>query len=206
MRRGSCRACGKPCQGGVCAGCKEAASYADPEYRRNRGEMMRAAAAAYAEGRVAVCAICGKRIIGLANISIEHLVPLRRGGTHCRSNLDYAHLACNSAMKPKAGPLTYRRPLCFASCSAWCAASAGSSWAPTARAARADLGSSGVLPWQALAGSPKPSQISSWSRREASVTCKHNWVVSSMTRSGGWVTTISMCTKCPETKTESKPA
>lgn len=43
-----------------------------------------------------VCGICGKEV-GRDEISIDHIVPLSKGGPHLMDNLQIAHLNCNKA-------------------------------------------------------------------------------------------------------------
>jgi 5-methylcytosine-specific restriction endonuclease McrA len=42
-----------------------------------------------------ICAICGEAMT-FADASIDHIVPLARGGKHERANLQVAHRVCNS--------------------------------------------------------------------------------------------------------------
>ncbi len=100
----SCGICGRPGKTAVCDTCKQAATYANPTYRANAGEMKRAAR------QGVLCCICSQPITDLADLSIEHLVPVREGGSHERSNLDYAHGRCNSRMMPTPEVLRYRPP------------------------------------------------------------------------------------------------
>lgn len=44
-----------------------------------------------------ICAICGKKIIPVSDASIDHIVPLCRGGTNKHKNLQLAHASCNNA-------------------------------------------------------------------------------------------------------------
>lgn len=41
-----------------------------------------------------VCGICGKVISG--NFTIDHIIPLSRGGKHCYENVQIAHGKCNN--------------------------------------------------------------------------------------------------------------
>lgn len=43
-----------------------------------------------------VCAICGKPV-KFKKMTVDHIVPLSKGGTNDRSNLQLAHLSCNRA-------------------------------------------------------------------------------------------------------------
>jgi 5-methylcytosine-specific restriction enzyme A len=42
------------------------------------------------------CAICGKKIENYLDVSIDHIVPLVKGGGNERSNLQVAHKICNN--------------------------------------------------------------------------------------------------------------
>ena len=42
-----------------------------------------------------VCALCGEPIATLSEVTIDHIVPLSRGGTDRLDNLRLAHEACN---------------------------------------------------------------------------------------------------------------
>jgi 5-methylcytosine-specific restriction endonuclease McrA len=43
-----------------------------------------------------VCGICHRPILDRERISLDHIVPLSRGGTVCRLNTQPAHHSCNS--------------------------------------------------------------------------------------------------------------
>ena len=50
------------------------------------------------------CAICGKKIKNLEDVTIDHIVPLAEGGKNVIENFQLAHKACNEAkgsMLPK---------------------------------------------------------------------------------------------------------
>lgn len=52
------------------------------------------------------CHVCGERVRvvgerGPDSLSIDHLVPITRGGAHTRENVALAHLGCNSARRPQ---------------------------------------------------------------------------------------------------------
>lgn len=50
------------------------------------------------------CAICGKKIKNLDDLTIDHIVPLAEGGKNVIENYQLAHKACNEAkghMMPK---------------------------------------------------------------------------------------------------------
>ncbi len=53
---------------------------------------LRTVYAAYA----GVCGICGEAV-PLEFFTIDHIVPISKGGPHVASNLQIAHTACNSA-------------------------------------------------------------------------------------------------------------
>lgn len=48
-----------------------------------------------------MCGICGKPINGTLKqpsrqrVSLDHIVPVSKGGSHTRSNVQAAHLSCN---------------------------------------------------------------------------------------------------------------
>lgn len=42
------------------------------------------------------CGICGKRV-ALKDRSLDHIVPLSKGGTHTYANVQLAHFSCNSS-------------------------------------------------------------------------------------------------------------
>ena len=43
------------------------------------------------------CAICGKKIKNLDDLTIDHIVPLAEGGKNVIENYQLAHKACNEA-------------------------------------------------------------------------------------------------------------
>lgn len=43
------------------------------------------------------CAICGKKIKDLNDLTIDHIVPLAEGGKNVAENFQLAHRACNEA-------------------------------------------------------------------------------------------------------------
>jgi 5-methylcytosine-specific restriction endonuclease McrA len=50
------------------------------------------------------CAICGRKIKDLDDLTIDHIVPLAKGGKNAMENYQLAHKACNEAkgsMLPK---------------------------------------------------------------------------------------------------------
>jgi 5-methylcytosine-specific restriction endonuclease McrA len=47
-----------------------------------------------------ICGICGAPV-EVADFSIDHIIPLSRGGHHVASNLQVAHLRCNKAKGSK---------------------------------------------------------------------------------------------------------
>jgi 5-methylcytosine-specific restriction endonuclease McrA len=42
-----------------------------------------------------VCGICGKKIEGMKDASVDHIVPLSRGGRDAPDNMQIAHKECN---------------------------------------------------------------------------------------------------------------
>lgn len=42
-----------------------------------------------------VCALCGGQIINMKDATIDHIVPISRGGGDEIANLQVAHLKCN---------------------------------------------------------------------------------------------------------------
>jgi 5-methylcytosine-specific restriction endonuclease McrA len=69
----------------------------------SRLSLLRAARGATQRGEIlGRCGICGEPIFKRFkhphsfSVSIDHKVPLARGGTNALSNLQLAHLACNS--------------------------------------------------------------------------------------------------------------
>ena len=54
-----------------------------------------------------ICHICGKHIIP-TEMSLDHLVPLARGGSHAAQNLACAHRRCNSQRSTDAKPAQLR--------------------------------------------------------------------------------------------------
>lgn len=42
------------------------------------------------------CAICGKRIKDFNDLTVDHIVPLAKGGKNVIENCQLAHLSCNS--------------------------------------------------------------------------------------------------------------
>ena len=43
------------------------------------------------------CAICGRKIKDLDDLTIDHIVPLAKGGKNTLENYQLAHKACNEA-------------------------------------------------------------------------------------------------------------
>jgi len=50
-----------------------------------------------------ICGICGKKV-ERDEVSIDHIIPLSKGGPHLMSNLQIAHLKCNKA-RGNSGPI-----------------------------------------------------------------------------------------------------
>jgi hypothetical protein len=65
----------------------------DAEYVANRKLMLKWAEEA--RHMPLYCCICNQRILNLSDISIEHIIPVAKGGTSARENLGYAHKKCN---------------------------------------------------------------------------------------------------------------
>jgi 5-methylcytosine-specific restriction endonuclease McrA len=89
----------------------------DAAYERNARIINRGVRGAWARGEVVRCVICENEIpnpnLRITNresqsvnhklrLTIEHIVPLRRGGTSELSNLGPAHASCNYARRRKA--------------------------------------------------------------------------------------------------------
>lgn len=108
-RRSSCRKCGKPGKA-LCDGCQASTGYANPEYLLNRQQMLEIARPHVRYGLGVLCCICGHLITSMDQVSIEHVIPLRNGGTHQMANLGYAHKRCNSGMHAVPETLRYTRP------------------------------------------------------------------------------------------------
>ncbi len=76
-------------------------AYADSQYRKNRMVMI-----ARAWSNAEPCWRCHKAFASRRDITCDHALPLRFGGTHTLSNLMPAHAACNSS---HGGSLNSRR-------------------------------------------------------------------------------------------------
>ena len=48
-----------------------------------------------------ICEICGQPILTEEEKSLDHIVPLKKGGDRRLENLRVAHIACNSRKKDK---------------------------------------------------------------------------------------------------------
>jgi 5-methylcytosine-specific restriction endonuclease McrA len=60
-----------------------------------------------------ICAVCGEPM-AFEESSVDHIVPISRGGKHERENMQIAHRVCNSVKGvrfPGAVEITARRPL-----------------------------------------------------------------------------------------------
>lgn len=42
-----------------------------------------------------LCAICEKEILTMKEASIDHIIPLSKGGVHGPNNMQLAHVECN---------------------------------------------------------------------------------------------------------------
>lgn len=93
----SCRKCGKPGKA-LCDSCRGLQTHSKPtnpryreaEYIKNRRIMIDNS---WAYG--IPCCICGKGFGNKSDITAEHIVSLRHGGTNELSNLGPAHRRCN---------------------------------------------------------------------------------------------------------------
>ncbi|MBR3157271.1 HNH endonuclease [Candidatus Saccharibacteria bacterium] len=47
------------------------------------------------------CAICGKKIRNLDELTVDHIVPKSKGGRHTIDNCQLAHKSCNSLKNDK---------------------------------------------------------------------------------------------------------
>lgn len=56
------------------------------------------------------CAICGKKIRSLDDLTVDHIVPLAKGGKHQIENCQLAHKKCNER-KNDSMPDAYERML-----------------------------------------------------------------------------------------------
>lgn len=43
----------------------------------------------------AICALCGEKIEKMKDITIDHIIPISKGGDSTIENYQLAHLACN---------------------------------------------------------------------------------------------------------------
>jgi 5-methylcytosine-specific restriction endonuclease McrA len=53
-----------------------------------------------------LCALCGEPILTMKEASIDHVIPLSKGGVHGPNNMQLAHVVCNQkkgAEMPLAG-------------------------------------------------------------------------------------------------------
>jgi 5-methylcytosine-specific restriction endonuclease McrA len=99
--------CGRPQPKAICDACKAVQDKArgprqdrgyDAEYDRNRRFMI-----ARAWANLERCVICGLGFGRMEDITAEHLIPLRNGGTSAPENLGPAHLRCNAGWRFKGG-------------------------------------------------------------------------------------------------------
>lgn len=42
-----------------------------------------------------ICALCGDKFQSMKDVSIDHILPLSKGGDNSRTNLQLAHFWCN---------------------------------------------------------------------------------------------------------------
>jgi 5-methylcytosine-specific restriction endonuclease McrA len=116
----ACRRCRRPTReiGALCSICKKSAEAARPsrqqrgydaDYERAARDVIRGVRGAWARGERVWCVICKTPIpspeSGSVNhklrLTIEHIVPLRDGGTNDASNLGPAHAGCNYGWRRK---------------------------------------------------------------------------------------------------------
>ena len=89
MSKAPCNKCHRRIakKNGKCAKCYAGTpNHSDAEYRRNRKIVM---------AEETHCWQCGEPVLSGEKASVDHVVPLRHGGSHARSNLRLAHLGCN---------------------------------------------------------------------------------------------------------------
>jgi 5-methylcytosine-specific restriction endonuclease McrA len=108
MLRRPCLVCGKPSRGARCpehrttpvrrkpprAKLPRRLRGYDAEYERNRKAM-----ADFAWQYGMPCVLCGQGFERKSDITAEHIVPVRSGGTADPANLGPAHQKCNSAYR-----------------------------------------------------------------------------------------------------------
>ncbi len=105
-----CRVCGKPGKS-ICDKCvnsnkqpqrskpsRQSRGY-NNEYDRNRRIVID-----IAWSHNEPCCLCGNGFIRKEDISAEHVIPLRNGGSNTLSNLAPAHKSCNYAWRRKHTP------------------------------------------------------------------------------------------------------
>lgn len=44
-----------------------------------------------------LCALCGKPILTMKDATIDHIIPLSKGGVHGIQNMQLAHYSCNNS-------------------------------------------------------------------------------------------------------------
>ncbi len=50
-----------------------------------------------------ICGIC-RRLVPFGDFTVDHIMPISRGGSHRRTNLQIAHKACNSGKGNRINP------------------------------------------------------------------------------------------------------
>jgi 5-methylcytosine-specific restriction endonuclease McrA len=75
----------------------------DAEYKRNREKMIELAWIFHLP-----CVLCGSGFASESDITAEHIIPRREGGTSAADNLGPAHKRCNSARLPVLGSRSQR--------------------------------------------------------------------------------------------------
>lgn len=95
-----CRVCGRPGKA-ICDRCaliqrslrpKRPNVYRQGNYQSNRKKMIEIAWEHHL-----CCALCGLPFARREDITADHIVPVRNGGTHDLSNLQPSHLSCNTS-------------------------------------------------------------------------------------------------------------
>jgi 5-methylcytosine-specific restriction endonuclease McrA len=113
---GACQHCGNNCETYVCRDCQQASveKYRKLNYdkirnskRKYRKTLRGVESEPYTHNEIAQrdgwrCQLCKKKVDRrlkyphLMSMSIDHIVPISRGGTDVRSNVQLAHFSCNS--------------------------------------------------------------------------------------------------------------
>jgi 5-methylcytosine-specific restriction endonuclease McrA len=97
----SCRKCGTPCRKGnrgLCAECLKAyhaAGNGSTEYRKNSDAVRDATNRLLDIGARVFCGICRQDLQAGMPFHIDHIIPLREGGSNAAHNLRPTHPRCN---------------------------------------------------------------------------------------------------------------